>query len=285
MSLPALSEPAPPLWPSDVRVLWEGPFSVEDFVPVQRGALHTNRGVNALARGVLAASALYVLYALFFEHDGLRSVSWVPVVAAFAAVAVVTILAQARALRVAKAFVPLHDDDDDDDDDSKAAAALVDTVEEEGTQQESGPAQSPPAPSWWTAPNQRLVPMDPFEQRQMQLRQARGLGQDAQGSPGYLTPAQSSLAATADNPYGNYRLYDEAPSHVYTGPVAMPPDDTIARMVDGTTFQNPGHIWYTRPDPSGIEHLHAPVSQALYGTHHSQAEEGWNAGGLWAGRR
>ena len=122
--------------------------------------------------------------------------------------------------------------------------------------------------------------MDPFEARQREL-----YGAHAPENPDFLTPAQSSLAATADNPYGNYRLGDTAPSQVYTGPIGMPPDDSIERMVDGTTFINPGHIWYTRPDPSGVEHLHPQVSQAMYGTRHSRAEDGQGPAGLWGSRQ
>ena len=261
-----------PLWPSDPSVLWRGAGArgLEDFLPLKSGALQTDRGVNAIARGVFVLMAAYVLYYLFVVPDGMRRIEWWPMVLGGIIISTSTIGQQSRNIRRmgAQAAAP------------KASAAAL-TSDEFSPQQQQQPTRPPPQPEnrpWWPqmAP---LVPMDPFAERQQQPSSS------SSSSPDYLTPAQASLAATLDNPYGNYRLYDDAPSQVYTGPIGMPPDDTISRMVEGTTHQNPGHIWYTRPDPSGFEHLHAPVSQAMYGTHHSQAEEGWAPGGLWYGRR
>lgn len=100
----------------------------------------------------------------------------------------------------------------------------------------------------------------------------------------YLTPAQSTLRASPDNPYGNYRLYDPPQTKVYTGPIAMPEDDTLSRMAYGTERRDPGLSFYTLPDPSGIEHMRSRVPPANYGNYSGMAESGYAKGGLWMGR-
>jgi hypothetical protein len=100
----------------------------------------------------------------------------------------------------------------------------------------------------------------------------------------YLTPAQASLNASYHNPYGNPVLYDEWPTDQYTGPIAMPPDDTLERMAYGTTFTNPGHVFHSLPDSTNIGHQRPWVAPAAYGTFHSQADLGYARGGLWVGR-
>lgn len=102
-------------------------------------------------------------------------------------------------------------------------------------------------------------------------------------APSFLTPAQSTLHASEDNPYGNYRPYDVPPTKVYTGPIAMPPDDTLARMAYGTEIQNPGHIYYTQPDPTQIEQMRSRHNPSYYGVL-GQGEPGYAKGGAWYGR-
>lgn len=99
-----------------------------------------------------------------------------------------------------------------------------------------------------------------------------------------LTPAQASLHQTPDNPYGNYRLYDDGPMEVYTGAMAAPPDDRLERGAYGTMVLDPGLQYYTQPDSTGIAHMRPPTSTTNYGPAHSPANAGQWPGGLWVGR-
>lgn len=100
-----------------------------------------------------------------------------------------------------------------------------------------------------------------------------------------LTPAQASLHRTADNPYGNYRLYDQGPMNVYKGPMGTMPDYRLERGAFGTAVADPGLQYYTLPDSTGIAHMRPPVSLANYGPPHTTTSPGVTGpGGLWVGR-
>ena len=280
-----LSKQGPPLWTADPGILWRNAADVAAFVPQ---TLDSNKGVNALSRGVFFLVTAYVLYYMLVVPDGgLKHMEMWPIVLGAVTVIAATMKQQTRQVQRMSVLVRLLKQQKKQQQAQQRQAVAAMTADDEAAATLAAPSMMPPVrpvesldnPPWWPK-TASLVPMDPFASRY-----GAPTDPSTAAQPDLLTPAQSSLAATEDNPYGNYRLYDDAPSQVYTGPVGMPPDDTISRMVDGTTFQNPGHIWYTRPDPSGFEHLHAPVSQTMYGTHHTQAEEGWAPGGLWFGRR
>lgn len=121
------------------------------------------------------------------------------------------------------------------------------------------------------------------QQQKQQRRAAAMVGEEEETAPPqgrFLTPAQSTLRASPDNPYGNYRLYDTPQTHIYNGPIAIPENDGLQRMALGTEHLNPDHVFYTLPDSSGIEHRRPRMPHINMGHTHTSDMRG----GLWAGR-
>jgi hypothetical protein len=97
-----------------------------------------------------------------------------------------------------------------------------------------------------------------------------------------LTPAQASLIASEQNPYGNQRMYDTGADSLYTGLMAPPQDNRLARMAWGTSAADPDLTWYTQPDSTGVAQINAPRPAANYGPPRVQGA-GYAPGGMWQG--